>query len=57
MTNYTFSVVANNTIDNVEAGVVIYTTPGKAALYTCSISCNYCLKEMNICSRFYLDFR
>ena len=31
MTNYTFSVVATNSIGNGEAGVVMITTPGKVA--------------------------
>ena len=34
MTNYTFSVVATNSIGSGEAGVVMITTPGKLHMYT-----------------------
>jgi len=33
MTNYTFSVVATNSIGNGEAGIVMITTPGKVAIH------------------------
>ena len=34
MTNYTFSVVATNSVGSGEAGVVMITTPGKLHMYT-----------------------
>ena len=33
MTNYTFSVVATNSIGSGEAGIVMITTPGKITVY------------------------
>ena len=43
MTNYTFSVVATNSIGSGEAGVVMITTPGKAidAYAVCMCKCIY----------------
>ena len=41
MTNYTFSVVATNSIGSGEAGVVMTTTPGKV-MDTCVHLCNIC---------------
>ena len=39
MTNYTFSVVATNSIGSGEAGVVMITTPGKVIRIATGISC------------------
>ena len=42
MTNYTFSVVATNSIGNGEACVVMITTPGKAIdAYVYAVRCTY----------------
>ena len=40
MTNYTFSVVATNSIGSGEAGVVMITTPGKVQICTYYTVCN-----------------
>ena len=40
MTDYTFSVVATNSINSGEAGVVMITTPGKFT-YNCVCTCIY----------------
>ena len=41
MTNYTFSVVATNSLGNGEAGVLDYTTPGKVMTCVCMCICTY----------------
>ena len=42
MTNYTFSVVATNSIGSGEAGIEIITTPGKLVYCTCVYLCSLC---------------